>query len=698
LIRFYRQNEGPFLCSLLVLTVMVVFLPALQNDFINYDDPEYVTDNPHVQNGLTWEGIRWAFVTTAASNWHPLTWLSHMADRQFFGPKSWGHHLSSVILHALNTGLLFLVLRAMTGALWRSLLVACLFGLHPLHVQSVAWVAERKDVLSTLFWMLTLWAYGSYVTKSTLRNGPLQAQPSAPRRELPRIFWYSLALGFFALGLMSKPMVVTLPFVLLLLDYWPLGRFELSPAMGSSPPSFRQRKSALWNLTLEKIPFFVLAAAASTVTFLVQKDSGALRRLSGLSSLVARVDNALISYCRYLGKFFYPLKLAAFYPYSGAWPAIQVAFATGLLLAVSAAVVWLGRRRPYLLVGWLWYLGTLVPAIGLVQVGAQSIADRYTYVPLIGVLLMLVWGTYDVAGQWHYRRNALAIAGIVALLICTAITRWQIGFWKDSETLFRRALAVTPDNALARLNLGVALGEKGRPEALAELNAALRLVPDDPDLQFTVGNAMVAVGYPREAIIPLQESLAVDPRRAECHLILGKALEKTGLLDEAIFHYRQAVGLKPELIDAYNDLGLALCNKAQFGEAIDQFKQALKLDPKSPKIHNFLGFALGQAGRTDEAISEFRYAIKIKPDFAEAYSRLGVVFLIAGKFDEAIQQFRGAIALKPGYADAYVNLGVALYNKGDLDGAADQYRLALALEPSNALAQKNLELVLSKKR
>jgi len=709
-----------------MLAVTVVFLPSLRNDFVNYDDPEYVTDNPHVQSGLSWEGIRWAFATNAASNWHPMTWLSHMADCQFFGKKSWGHHLTSVILHALNTGLLFLVLRGMTGTLWRSMFVACLFGLHPLHVQSVVWVAERKDVLSALFWMLTLWSYSRYAAekqkfgkqKAEIPEGtnqrqltsaatpegkassstPLPRSTDAQKHSLPSCIFYLLSLFCFALGLMSKPMVVTLPFVLLLLDYWPLDRVQPCRRIGTPSPALEQPKPNLWSLVLEKIPFFTLAAAASIVTFLIQKDSGAMRRLGGTFSLAARVDNTVVAYCRYLGKFFYPIKLAAFYPHPGAWSAIQVVLGVCLLLGVSAAAIALRRQRAYLLVGWLWYIGTLVPAIGLVQVGAQSIADRYTYLPLIGIILLVVWGTHNLTTQWHWRSRELAVAAIVVLLLCAAVTRWQIGFWADSETLFRRSLSVTSDNALARLNLGVALGEKGRPEALEELKAALRLVPNDPDLQFTVGKAMIGAGYQVEAIIPLQESLALDPGRAQCHLVLGNALEKTGHLDEAILHYREALRLKPELLDAHNDLGLALCNKTQFEDAIDQFKQALRLEPNSPETHNFLGFALAQANRTEEAISQYRYAIKLKPDFAEAYSRLGVVFLTGGRFDEAIQEFRRAMALKPNYADAYVNLGVALFNKGDLDGAAEQFRLALTLEPNYVLAQKNLDLVLSKKR
>ena len=699
-----HRHQVFFLCVLLMTSVAVVFLPSLRNDFVNYDDPEYVTDNPQVQKGLTWQGIRWAFVTTAASNWHPLTWLSHMADCELFGQKSWGHHLTSVMVHALNTGLLFLVLRGMTGAVWRSLLVACLFGLHPLRVQSVAWVAERKDVLSALFWMLTLWAYAHYAKRSTVRVGLIQSQSQVRPRDFSLAFWYLLALGFFAFGLMSKPMVVTLPFVLLLLDYWPLQRLRPFAFTGteSGAANARRPRSNLWHLGLEKIPFFILSAAASIVTFLVQRDSGALRPLSGMPSLLARLDNALIGYCRYLGKFFYPIDLAAYYPRPDAWPALQVVSAVSLLLGISAAAFLLRRRRPYLVVGWLWYLGTLVPAIGLVQVGAQSIADRYTYIPIIGVSLSLVWSMHDLIRQWHLRRlsqSAVAVAAVTVVLVCAAITRWQIGFWANSETLFRRSLSVTSDNPLARLNLGAALGEKGRAEeGLSHLQAALRLVPNDADLQFTVGNAMVSIGYPQEAIVPLQQSLAAEPRRAQCHLMLGKAFEKTGSLDEAIVHYREAIKLKPELIDARDDLGLALCNKGQFGEAIDQFKEAIRFDPASAKTHDFLGFALGEAGKQDEAIAEFREAIRLRPGFAETYNRLGIILLTSGRLEEALQQFQKALEFNSKYVEALIYLGLTHFNLGDLDRAADQYRQALALEPNNVIAQKNLELVLARKR
>jgi tetratricopeptide (TPR) repeat protein len=692
LLGFYRRYDLPLLCCLLLLSIIVAFAPSLRNDFVNYDDPDYVTENEHVQRGLSWEGARWAFSTTEASNWHPLTWLSHMADCQMFGLHSWGHHLTSAILHALNTCLVLLVLRRMTGALWRSLFVAALFGLHPLHVQSVAWVAERKDVLSTLFFLLTIWAYASYVTSVRCR---VSSEERLSRCTFGALMSYALALVFFALALMSKPMVVTLPFVLLLLDYWPLQRWQ--PFRAIAVDGTNQAKVKLWKLVLEKVPFFALAAAGSVITFLVQKDSGALKKLTGMGSFIARSENALIGYCRYLGKVFYPVKLAVFYPFRSAWPVAEVVLAACLLIGVCALVIALRGNRRYLLVGWFWYLGTLVPTIGLVQVGGHSIADRYTYIPLIGVFILLAWASYDFARQWSYGRSALAVISMAVILLSAGLTRWQLGFWHDSETLFRHSLAVTEDNALARVNLGAAIGQKSPPEALKQLEMALRLVPDDPDLQFTVGNALIRIGYPHQAIIALEASLAVDPGQGRCRLALGKALEKAGLLDQAIVQYREAVRIKPGLLDTHNDLGLALCNKGEFEQAIKQFEQALRLDPNSADTHNFLGFALGQAGRAEEAIRHYEYALKLNPRFAEAYSRLGVVFLGQGRLDDAVQQFQQALKADPKYADAHVNWGVALYRKGDLEGAANQFRQALALDPTDEHARKNLKAIIAKK-
>jgi len=367
-----------------------------------------------------------------------------------------------------------------------------------------------------------------------------------------------------------------------------------------------------------------------------------------------------------------------------------------LLLGVSALVIAQRRQRPYVLVGWFWYLGTLVPAIGLVQVGAHSMADRYTYVPLIGVFILLAWGSYDLASHWRYGRHALVVVAIPVIVLSAAVTNWQLGFWRDSETLFRRALAVTEDNALARVNLGVAIGQKSPVDALKQFERALTLVPDDADLQYTVGKALFQIGYLHQSIIALGASLAVDPRQTPCRLLLGKVLEKAGRLDEAILQYREAIKIRFDLLDAHNDLGLALCRKGEFGEAIERFEVALKLEPNSAKTHNFLGFALAEAGRAQDAIGHYEYALKLDPDFAEAYSRLGVVFLGQGKLEEASQQFQKALKADSRYADAHLNWGVALYRKGDLDEAAKQFRQALELDPGNERALKNLNAILAK--
>ena len=439
------------ICIGLFLLVLCTFWPSLGNGFVNYDDDLYVAANGHVQSGLSWAGARWAFCTPVAANWHPATILSHMLDCQLFGLKPWGHHLTSVWLHAVNTVLVFLVFRRMTGALWRSLLVAALFGLHPLRVESVAWVAERKDVLSTFFFMLTLWAYVRYAQESKVQS---------PKSKVA----YVLALVFFACGLMSKPMLVTLPFVLLLLDYWPLGRNAECGMRNAEPGAGGKVQGRTWpwmKLVREKAPFFLLAAIASAVTLITQHRAKALATVENIR-LIDRLANALVSYCRYLAKFLWPAKLAVFYPEPVKWPTATVLLAGLLLLGISIMAVALRHRHRYLPVGWLWSLGTLVPVIGLVQVGAQAMADRYTYVPLIGVALLLVWGMHELTSRWQFRAVLLSAAAAAGMILCVALTRRQIGHWRDTETLFRHALAVTDDNWVAHHNLGDALEKRGR--------------------------------------------------------------------------------------------------------------------------------------------------------------------------------------------------------------------------------------------
>ncbi len=447
-----RVPSSLFAGFLLLLT-LAVFWPATHCDFINVDDQAYVTENAHVQAGLTPANVKWAFTHPVSANWHPLTMLSHMLDCQLFGLKPWGHHLTSVLLHAFNAVLVFVWLQQMTGARWRSLLVAAIFAVHPLRVESVAWVAERKDVLCAFFGLLTLIAYTRYVqnvadgrwqmtnrTHTSPRPSPQRGEGekrvpvSSPVTRHPSLF-YALALVCFALGLMSKPMLVTLPFVLLLLDYWPLNR------MRSAECGMRSLK---W-LLLEKIPFFALAAADGVVTFLIQGQNGVVKTAADYPP-GARIGNLLISYCRYLGKIFWPTDLAVYYPHPGYWPLAEVLLAGGFLLGVTAGFVMLRRRHPFLLMGWLWFVGTLVPVIGLVQVGRQSMADRYTYLPSLGVFILTIWGAFAVVRRWRYHEAILALMGAAAVAVCVMVTRQQLGYWQDSGTLFRHTLEVTKDN------------------------------------------------------------------------------------------------------------------------------------------------------------------------------------------------------------------------------------------------------------
>ena len=441
------KHRGTIIYPLLIAVTLAAFWQVRDHEFVHYDDDKYVMENPHVPTGLTRESIKWAFTATHASNWHPLTWLSHMLDCQLYGLNPRGHHVSSLLFHAANTVLLFLVLRRMTGALWKSAFVAALFAIHPLHVESVAWVAERKDVLSTLFWMLTMLAYLRYVEKPTIQ------------RYLP-------VLMLFALGLMAKPMLVTLPFVLLLMDYWPLGRLDNGLSVT------RDRLKRYWGLVREKLPLFALTAISCVVTFLVQRHGGAMPDLEWLP-LDVRIANALVSYAKYIGKMLLPRHLAVLYPYpSGTLPLWQLAGAVFLLMYVSVMVFRSRQRYPYLAVGWAWYVGTLVPTIGIVQVGKQALADRYTYVPLIGLFIIIAWGVPDlvarwcVVSSWRRRRILLAVSATASILALMTCTWFQVGRWRDRISLYTHALRVTSNNATIHNNLGNALLAEGKIDVL----------------------------------------------------------------------------------------------------------------------------------------------------------------------------------------------------------------------------------------
>jgi Flp pilus assembly protein TadD len=561
-----RQYELA-LCLVLTAVVLAVFWKAGTCAFVNFDDDKYVTENPHVLAGLTRDSIAWAFSSTDLANWHPLTWLSHMADCQLYGLNPRGHHLTSVFLHAANAMLLFLVFMRMTGALWRSALVAALFALHPAHVESVAWVSERKDVLSGLFWMLTLLAYAGYVHRPGLRR-------------------YLVTLALFALGLMAKPMLVSLPFVLILLDYWPFNRYrwgvpKAAHAEGTAaPPPGSDHVSPLFTKhpVLEKIPFLALSLASSIFTYLAQQKGGTVSSLERFPALF-RMGNALVSYVKYISMMFWPSRLAVIYPVTKL-PVWQVVGAGLFLVAATVTVVRAARRWPFLVVGWLWFLGMLVPVIGVVQVGAQAMADRYTYLPFIGLFIMISWGMTELVGEWHHSRVALAVAAVAVLAVCALCTVIQLGYWQDSVKLFARALDVTRNNATAHVNLASALAEQGRTgEAIVQQTEALRLAPTDARVYTNMGIYLAREGKVTEAIRYYLEALRLKPDDVNTHDNLGVALARTGRIEEALAHFADALRLKPDDLRTHDNLGVTLAEMGRFKEAYEHFSAAVRLNP-----------------------------------------------------------------------------------------------------------------------
>ncbi|MEI7939047.1 MAG: tetratricopeptide repeat protein [Verrucomicrobiota bacterium] len=656
----------------LALATIAIYWPATRCGFVNYDDDMYVTDNAHVISGVTWESLKWACLNPVSANWHPLTILSHMLDCQIFGLQPAGHHLTNVLFHALNAALVFVLLQQMTGASWRSLFVAALFAVHPLRVESVAWVSERKDVLSGLFGLLALIFYARYAQRRRQKAEGRRQKAEASSRRSPSRFtfhvspFYLLSLCFFFCGLMSKPMLVTWPFVMLLLDCWPLRRMQNEATTGTQPAprstfhvsrfTFHVPRTTLLPLLLEKIPFFTLAALASVMTFVVQQHGGAMKGAEKLP-LGERSGNALISGCRYLGKLFWPSDLVVFYWHPGQWPIGKVLLAGGLILGLSV-LLWVQRRRfPVLLVGWLWFLGTLVPVLGLVQVGQQAMADRYTYIPSLGVLIFAIWGTYELTRRWRYQVSVLSVAGGAAIILSAALTRQQIGHWTDSEALFRYALEVTENNYVAHKFLGDALDKRGQIDgAISQYQQSLRLKSDDALVCNNLGVALDKKGQTEDAISQYREVIRLEPDRPFPHYNLGNALLKKGQIDEAITQYQEAIRLKPDYADAHNNLGNAFNNKGQLDAAIDQYQQAIRLKPDYAIAHNNLGAALGRKGQNDAAIRQYQEAIRLNPHDALAHNNLGAALDKMGRTDEAISQFQEAVHLKSDYTDAKDNL------------------------------------------
>jgi len=659
--RFPRQY---LLALLLVAIIVVVFWRVAGYEFVNYDDDQYVYQNPHLRSGLSWEGITWAFTSVYASNWHPVTWLSHLLDVQLFGLDAGWHHCINLLLHCANAVLLLLILFHMTQAPWRSAFVAALFALHPLHVESVAWIAERKDVLSTFFLLLTIGAYARYAKR------PCRAR-------------YLIVVALFALGLMSKPMLVTLPFVLLLLDWWPLGRVT------------RFDGETLARLIREKLPLLLLSLASSVATYAAQVKGGAVRSLQAYP-LGIRIAHAFVSYATYAIKTVWPSSLAVFYQHPwltrGGDPDWQVAGAVILIAAISFLALRQVRRRPYLTVGWLWYLGTLIPVIGLVQAGSQSMADKYTYVPLIGLFVMIAWGGSEVLASLRTPTKIAAALGVTLLGSLAAASWFQVAHWQNNVTLYTHALQVTAHlNWIANYNLGRALEAQGKlEESIPYYLDALRAAPNDARAHNNVGSAFAAQGKFDEAIRLYREALRLDPKYAEIHDNLGNALAARGNLDEAISHYREAIRLDPKCADAYRNLGNLLISRGEVENAIANYRLALSIDSDDVLTHNNLGNVLAAQGNIDEAITHFREALRLDPKYAEIHDNLGNALAARGNLDEAVNHYREALRLDPKCAEAYRDLGDLLIKRGDAENAIANYRLALSIEPDDVLAHNGL--------
>jgi len=630
-------------CLFLAAVVWAVFGQTIHYEFINFDDQVSVYKNPIITQGLNLQGIVRLFthVDAVAFEWYPVTAISRMVDWQLYGPNAGGHHLTNILLHAATAILLFLVLRKITGAFWRSAFVAAVFAIHPLRVESVAWVTERKDGLSGLFFMLTLWAYARHAQTPGLANsGTFSFLRSRP-------YWFAVLL--FTLGLMSKGTLVTLPFVLLLLDYWPLERVTSDKKPAEKPPAFVF-------LILEKIPFLLLAAADS-VGMMVSLKNAVL--VAQRLTFPWRIGNALLAYTDYLGHMFYPVGLALAYPHEGTTlPAWRVGLSALLLLMISAGAIAGRRKYPFLLVGWLWYLGMLLPVIDIMQAGINARADRYTYLPQIGLYIAMAWGAVELFHYWRYRRAVLGSIAVAILAGLLAGAYIQTGYWKDSISLWTRTLACTPESSFAQNNLG---------------------------------NALVAQEKWAEAVQHFERALQLDPDYAQAHLNLGVALANQGKRDEAIQHFERALQLNPHSVEAHYNLGDALASQGKGDEAIQHFERALQLKPDYAQAHYDWGIVLATRGKWDEAIPHYEQALHLKLDYTDAQYISGVALATQKKWAEAIELYERVLQSKPDFAEAHYNLGIALASQGKSVEAIQHFQQALTL----ATAQGNTALAKS---
>lgn len=623
------QRDAALMVVLFLVTVGL-FSPVRNHQFINYDDGFYITENAHVQAGVTWEGVKWALFDSHAHMWHPLTSLSHMMDCQLFGLDSAAHHLMNVVIHSLSAVLLFLWLRMATGFVWRAAIVAALFAWHPLRVESVAWAAERKDVLCTLFWILTFITYTWYAREQTWRR------------------WWAV-VAVYGLGIMTKPMIVTLPCALLLLDFWPLGRFARKENKEGGATSWKDLllglKENAWPLVREKLPLFGLSAFLAWATYHAQASAGIVVAGDRLP-LIYRLMNGFVSLGRYLYKMVWPTELPVFYPHPGIWPESVAAGSVALAFAITALVIWQLPRRPWLAVGWFWFVGILAPVFGVIQAGEQSLANRYTYVSTIGLLIMVVWTLAELSRNRRKVQVAMAVLAAVAMIACWPVTRWQLAYWKDSETLFRRALEVTTENGIAHNNLGSVLGNRSDIDgALHHFEEAIRINPNNPQALRNLGIIHTAKGDIEKAVSAFQGSVKGDPANADSWFRLGTLLRDLKRSDEARAAFAEAVAQDSSHAPAQLELGRLLMPQGKFAEAEAHLTQAVALMPENPEAHFQLAVALASQSKTGPAILSAQQALRFSPDWALAMSLLAALQGQAGDFASAVATAERALAL-----------------------------------------------------
>ena len=663
----------PFLISsFLTLMTLAVYWQVINSDFINLDDPSLVYNNPYVKKGVTWEGLRWASSADLDSDsphsdfWIPATLLSHLITSQIFGMEPWGHHLVNLVLHLFNTLLLFGILYRMTGGLWPSAFVAALFAVHPLHVESVAWVTERKDVLSGLFFFLTLLSYIWYIDRPNLNR-------------------YLVVVLTFTLGLMSKPMLVTLPFVLLLLDCWPLNRLSLSDLRGPSS------LNTVWKLVREKIPLFILTIGFSMTTYLsMERTEGGLALWERLP-FWSRVGNSFQSYASYIHKMVWPTDLAVFYPHPEDMISISETIGPILLLmSITLFVIWRVRQQPYLAIGWFWYLGMLVPVIGLLQNGNQSMADRYTYLPLVGLFIIIAWGVPDLFGRWQFRRVLPILAsGLLFLLIIS--TSKQVSYWRNSVSLFEHTLTVTERNYLAHTALGMALSEQNKAEeAINHFEQSLQINPTFAYTYHAMGIALAKVGRTEEAALHISEALKLKPDYAGAHYSFGVESYKAGKIEEAMDHYFTVIDINPDHAGAHYNLGHIYAEQGDITNAIERFQKAVLLNPKSIEFNNNLAEAYRKGGMTQEAMKHFKAVLRLDATDVMALTNLGVTYADMGQTEKAVTEYQTALRLDQTYLEAHYNLGLALQEQRRWQDAVQEYQATLRLQPDYWKASNNL--------